>query len=703
MRKAGSAPGFGESIFNMRRIAIFLGAALAASAAADTLELHNGTILRDCFIRDEGVRLLVWESFEKVGTFQYLTIPRSQVKSFKIERDDPRWDVQPKLPDLSVIFIEMNPKLPGLHGRVSYDQFGRPWITGSPLFADLGEKNFSNPQGVVRGVAFNYRRGQEITLSANVKNVGFAPAQPFTVVWEIGGVAVARQEHRRPLEPEQIAVFHHRIRWDNERRHVTVRVETAQPEISKINNEATDPLWGWGLTYIVHHGRVKAWKEARTAYGTFSFEDFYRWHIDIMNLLFANSIWPSAPEGIIARVRLDKIIYTDDVEAEAAKWGPNELRFDQGRWIWIDDEDRKREWKPATKEWRNQTEWSLPHELGHQLGLVDWYNLDYPGTDRHSWADTGEKVAHFMTHPEQMMHWHGPHVFGEADAGYLNLSWDKPRGHFGDIYFAIPRDNFLRIVDINGIGMPAARVEVFQRGVQVDKNAVPGEEWGVRYWQTVEDGNFDHPMSADPVIAGETDRFGMLRLPNRPVHPVRTLNGFERRANPFGNINVVGNRGLMYVRVTVGGRESWFSLEAHDFIVHWLRGGRDRYEIVLQTPNGSLDSPPPVTSLTLRREGETVHLSWQAPQVRREASYGEKITGYRIYRRVSSDTLNTRPWFPVATLPADARGTTVDLSAMPQEIYWFGRTQRIGITAIGERGRESELVERALPPEEADR
>jgi len=546
------------------------------AALADRLELVGGQVLEDCIVRDEGVRLVVWEKARDVGG-PFKIYPRSEVKNYKVERDD-ALDVHPILPDLSVTFIEMNPKLAGLHGRVDYDQWGRPCIKGGSL-PDLGERAYMEPEAVVKGLKLKYTPGEKITLTAHVKNVGFAVAKPFDYVWLIDGKEIKRGKQTSVLKELQEATFPLEWKWEDGFHHVTFRVIAREKQIATINDEATDPLWGWGFFYIVSNGRAKAWHEKRTAYGTFSFEDYYRWHIDIMNTLFEASKYPSTPEGVKARVRLDRIIYTDNVDEAVAKLvGPDGIGYHQGGWTWTDSDEEKKnhKWEPASKEWRNQTEWSLPHELGHQLGLTDWYNLDNGGVDWHVWPDNGEKVAHFQNHPNQMMHWHGPVPYGEGDAGYLNMTWDKPRGHFGDLYFAIPRENFLRIVDVNGIGVPDAEVEIFQRGVEVDPNGQPGEDHGVRYFPVKEDGDFSKPVSKQPVIVGRTDSEGILRLPNRPVKEVRTLNGFHRQPNPFGNINVVGERGEMLVKVTKYDRPAYFWLEIYDFAVAWLRGNKDR-------------------------------------------------------------------------------------------------------------------------------
>ncbi len=672
---------------------------------ADTLELKDGTILNNCFIRDEGIRLLVWESMADVGTPKMRIIPRSQIKPqsngrpFILERDD-NWDIKPNLPDLTITFIEMNPKLAGLHGRVAYDQLGRPILRGKGL-PDLGDRAVMEPEEVAKGLKLKYSPGEEITLTAHVKNVGFTASKPFTYTWYIDNTQVKSGKYSNSLKEMEETTFELKWKWQEGFHHVTFKVTSDQQEISIINNEATDPLWGFAFTFIVHPERVKTWHQHRSAMGTFCFEDFYRWHVDLMNTLFKAAVFPSSPEGVIARVRLDKIIYAENPQKAAdERFSPDGIRYDQGGWNWIGDAERTGKWEPESKEWRNSTEWSLPHELGHQLGITDWYALDYEGKPDHVWPDNNEPVSHFQNHPCQMMHWHGPQVFGEVDAAYLNMTYDKPRGYFGDYYFAIPRENFLRIVDINGNGVPNAKVEIFQRGVVVDTDGQPGEDHGVKYFPVVEDGDFGPPVSKDPVIVGTTDTDGVIRLPNRPVAEVRTLNGHHRQPNPFGNINVVGQRGLMLVKVTKNDRPAYYYLEIYDFCTAWFRGQKDKYTIVLKTPYGSVDSPlPPVDVKAERIDQEHVKVSWSHPKVVHETQYLEKVIGYRVYRRIGPMGLNDRPWFSVATLGPDATEFTIDLTQKPMDTEWFNRNNRFAVTSIGELGIESEMVEGPVIPE----
>jgi hypothetical protein len=670
-------------------------AAFAPAAPADTLTLADGTTLTGCYARDEGVRYLVWENMADVGTPNMRVIPRSQVKEWKVERDV-SWDAHADLPDLTVTFIEMNPKLAGLHWRVQYDLTNRPILGGAKALVDIGERAAMEPEEVARDLKLKYKPGEEITLTAHVKNVGFAPSKPFEYVWLIDGKEVDKGKCSKALGELEETSFPLKWDWQDGRHTVTFKITTRQPEIATINNEATDPLWGWGFVFVINKNRT--WHDKRNACGSFCFEDYYRWHVDLMNTLFAASIYPSAPEGIVARVRLDRIIYCDDPSQSVEMCtAPDGMGYLQGMWTWSDSPEEKENGWPTSDGARSTTEWSLPHELGHQLGLTDWYALDNGGSQDFVWPDNGEPICHLMSHPIQMMCWHGPHLYGEGDAGYLNYTWDKPRGHFGDLYFAIPRTNYLRIVDVNGIGVPGAKVELHQRGCVVDPAGQPGEDHGVTYYPVIEDGNRGQELSKQPVIVGTTDAHGMLRLPNRPVIEVKTLNGFHLEPNPFGQIDVVGVRGQMLVKVTKNDRPAYYWLQIYDFCVAWFRGQKDSYTTILKTPYGSPSSPLAPRDVEVAKIDDThVKISWSPPKVVHEMQYLEKAIGYRVYRRIGPMGLNDRPWFCVATLNSNATECIIDLTQRPDDTFYYTGTERYAVSSLGDTSMESELVEAPL-------
>jgi hypothetical protein len=321
------------------RIATLFLLSICAPALADTLELADGTKIDNCYVRDEGTRLLVWSNLSEVGAAAR-EYPRSAIKSYKIERGD-AWDRKPELPDLSVTYIEMTPKLAGLHGVVNYDAFGRPSIGGAAALTKVEQEPFLNPAKAVEGVKLRYEPGEEITLTAHVKNLGFAESAPFQYAWLIDEKPVEEGRSEQRLGEMEETTFTLKWKWQEGRHHVTFTVDPEDDEIAIINNEARDPLWGWGLVYVVNPGRAAAWHDFRSAYGTFSFEDFYRWHIDIMNRLFADSVWPSTPDGVHARVRLDRIVYSEDTHnPDRIRLSDDGLRYDQGAWVWVDQPDR---------------------------------------------------------------------------------------------------------------------------------------------------------------------------------------------------------------------------------------------------------------------------------------------------------------------------------------------------------------------------
>ncbi len=692
----------------MQRRTWLFSAALAAvvllsvsGVRADVLRLKNGTILSNCFIRDEGIRLLVWENMADVGTPTMKIIPRSQiVEPFQQERAA-AWDAHPNLPDLTVAFIELTPKLAGLHWQINYDALGTPVIKGAatPL-RDLGDEgNRMKPADVVKNVKLHYNPGDELTLMANVRNVGFATAKPFAYVWLIDGHEVAKGACSQKLKELEWAKFPLKWKWQAGQHTVTFKITTVQPEIATINNAVSDPLWGWGFTFVINKNRT--WHTKRNACGTFCFEDYYRWHVDLMNTLFQATVFPSCPDGVKARVRLDRIIYCDDPNGDKAVklcTAPDGFGYMQGMWTWTDSKEEIENNWPMWDGARYSTEWSLPHELGHQLGIPDWYAQDNSGVKDHVWADNGEMVCHLMSHPQTMQHWHGPFPWAEPDAGYWNQSWDKPRGYYGDYLFAVPDENFVKVVDVNGLPVPAAKVEIYQRAVTVDTNSTPTEDHGVTVYAVNElAGGGD--QSKDPVMVGLTDQNGLLRLPNRPVREVITLNGFERKPNPFGNIDCVGPRDQMLMKVTKFDNPCYYWLELYNFNVAWFRGQTDTYTTVVKTPYRSTSSPlAPVNVKFTQVDASHVKVTWDAPPKVREQQFLDRVIGYRVYRRVGCMGLDDRPWFAVATLNPDTHAYVLDLTQRPMDNDFYAQTERYAVSSLGETSMESELVAAPIPP-----
>jgi hypothetical protein len=185
--------------------------------------------------------------------------------------------------------------------------------------------------------------------------------------------------------------------------------------------------------------------------------------------------------------------------------------------------------------------------------------------------------------------------------------------------------------------------------------------------------------------------------------PVKTFNGYERKPNPFGNLNVVGNRDLMLVRITKDNKgPEYYWLEINEFNVAWFRGQKDKYTVVLKTPFGSVDSPLAPANVKFEQIDQThTKVTWQAPKVVREQQYLDRVIGYKVYHRVGPMGINDRPWFPVATLGPDATEFTIDLTQRPADSYGYGlaygMSDYFAVSSLGETSIESELVEAPQP------
>jgi hypothetical protein len=129
-------------------------------------------------------------------------------------------------------------------------------------------------------------------------------------------------------------------------------------------------------------------------------------------------------------------------------------------------------------------------------------------------------------------------------------------------------------------------------------------------------------------------------------------------------------------------------------VAAWYRGQRDRYLVTLETPYGSVDSPPKPENVTYRwGDGNQVILTWERPSIESpKYQYLEEPIGYKVYRRISNMGLNDRPWFEVATVGPETTSLTIDLDVKPDDYYWFGQRNRLAVTTLAATSTESALA-----------
>jgi DNA-binding beta-propeller fold protein YncE len=550
----------------------------------------------------------------------------------------------PGLPDLDVTCIGRTPRYPAYD--LDYPQEGE--MQGIAQLKPGTEKTKRWPD-----------EGEEVTFTASVVNKGTAAAPKFAYVWKLDGKEIGRGT-MGPVKPGATATATTTWAWTL-RRHTIEFVadpDNAVAETFEINNarkEYTDALV---LLMGVHRTTYESFNASANVTGTHSFEDWVQFHVDYMNMLFERSRSPLAPRGMLDRIRAEGfVVVKDDKERDAiwageAPWctvkgNPLQQGFD-GAWYFGERAD--------CAAWAAEPDWGLIHEWGHQLGIIDNYQLNVE-----CWGDTVReldgrriRIGHDFADQEVMMHWHGPNLFYEGTVLGMNAQQHRRRGYFGDYLYAIPEKNIVRVLDRTGAPVPLAGVKVYQ-WTKFDRGA------GTR-------------MSPEPIATGTTDENGEFVLPNQPCPTFTTDQGFTLHPNPFGRINVVGLNGLLLLRLHARRQTDYVWMEIFDFNRQFHMGNRAvaTYEIATELPEHSA----PVCEVELKgtTKGRTVELEWKYAR-------SHDIVSYNVYRGISADY----HYEQVASNLHDLKWTDNLMQINP----YFSKTYRYVVTAVNAHNKES--------------
>ncbi len=431
------------------------------------------------------------------------------------------------LPDLDVTFISRTPRYPrlvvcyhpradGLVGDV------RPYLTAE----EQAKKRWPAP-------------GDTVTFAAHVKNHGDVAVKGYSCLWAIDGQVVATLQGG-PLQPEEEAVFKFTWRWQDGPHTVSFQADPQDvvPEISQRNNHLTDRTDALSFHFHVERTLYEYFRTVKNSWGTYSWEDWAQSQVALMNDLFRAAIYPTTPNGVLERVRLDMITIHPDGELDPeGTHAPEDLEWD-GRWgfkaTYLHDQFYEK------NPWAIAHEWSLIHELGHQIGRIDLYCLDVTAQQnlvtnqpyRSKYRDCLMHTGIYLPQEEV-------HFFCEHTAASLNRDKGVRRGHFGEYLLDLPAENELLVLDAEYRPLCGATVSVFRP-----------EPLGYT----------EKRIRPEPALAGRTDRAGLFPL----------------GANPFGEINNWGTNGVLLVKVEKGKQACYRWLEICDFNLEYWRGNHDK-------------------------------------------------------------------------------------------------------------------------------
>jgi hypothetical protein len=434
-------------------------------------------------------------------------------------------------PDLSVTWAEQFPHY-------------RPYVT----FVDY--KNVY-PELTPEGQKMKHwsDEGEVVTYIVHVRNVGFTRSAPTDFTCSIAGKTMKTAAVPALAVREETTIeVPWKWRQGPYRFEAQVDPRGLLDEISKKNNTLTFSTDAYTLYAICETGMTKQVDAVNNSYGSFSYEDWLRGStVDAMNRMFEHSKFDFAPEGARIRVRVGRVFVVDEILWDQPRQTDDTLyKMDilsygcDGGWNYL-----ARSY-PEFCNLANTFMWGLNHELSHQLGIIDDYQLDCPAEnnkingkrfiqDNIGMMGGGDRGAN--TYP----------AYAGMDVAGMNATYGYRRGYFGEYLFNVPDKNMF-ILTVDGKPLSGAQVEVYQKDLKA-------------------------MMKGEPNQTGTTDSLGHFELANRPVPKTyTTATGCTFKPNPFGHIDVGGQNGLLLVRANSGGKWYYEFVDIGHFVCEYARG-----------------------------------------------------------------------------------------------------------------------------------
>lgn len=438
------------------------------------------------------------------------------------------------LGDLDVTYISRTPRYERL--RVSYHKRTDGFVGDvNPYLTEEERQKKRWPD-----------EGEVVTFFAHVKNHGDVPVDSFEYLWMIDGKTMERKLAGQ-LGPNEEMVFQLKWEWQSGLHTVSFQVDPLGQinEMSDRNNQLTDRTDALTFHFHVEKSLYDYFKTIRNSWGTYSWEDWSQSHVALMNEMFKRAIYPTTPDGILERVRLDKITIHEDGELDPqGTHAPEDWEWD-GRWGF--KKDYLNDDFYGKNPWAVEHEWSLIHELGHQVGRIDLYCIDVAASQNEvNGKRYISKTVDGMMHRGIYLPQNEVHFFCEHTAASFNRDKGIRRGHFGDYLMDIPKQNIL---------------------VFVNHKYEPLKNVDLKIYQAEPHGYTEKQIKSPAKYSGRTNNKGEFELP----------------PNPFGEINNWGTNGIFLIELKVNGEKYYHWMEIVNFNLEYWRGNKDRaeYRIVL--------------------------------------------------------------------------------------------------------------------------
>ncbi|MFA7329533.1 MAG: PQQ-binding-like beta-propeller repeat protein [Candidatus Delongbacteria bacterium] len=357
--------------------------------------------------------------------------------------------------------------------------------------------------------------GDPVTWTAVVRNAGTTSWEgELPWAWWVDENLQAEGQRFLNLAPGDTALFSHTRVWDGDGHRLQFSLYSWDDNSS--NNELDQEAWSVPFkTYL----DVTQLEQFRELSGTWP-SPWTRDHIDWLQRHMArfNQLFEEA--GVAKRVHYDLLQVLDDTADDPALPPDSHFGIFPFRY-------RAGEGDPRLSGYYNPDEdidYGLLHELAHQLGLIDVYQLDVPAE-----ANLVSGLAY--TAHEDLMHGCSPLLNQHSAAAMRH--WDRQgHGYYGQYLYGLPAILRMRFLDYTGAPLAGAQVEVFQYCERPGMGKV---------------------ITDQLKFSGSTDGDGFFTLPNVDIDEglvPGTCLGDRLTDNPFGYVAVVASNGVLHFRVT---------------------------------------------------------------------------------------------------------------------------------------------------------
>ena len=506
--------------------------------------------------------------------------------------------------------------------------------------------------------------GEVVTFTAHIVNKGTLPSPPVDFKWMIDGSEIASGTLPGPEPGGEVTAAYawpwahtmdgERVLDDHTVRFVVDPADVV-PETFETNNSLEDRTNALGLRIGITPEMMTAYNAPWLPGSSYSAEDWLQRQIAAMNWVFANSIYPLTPGGATERVRINSI--------EVTPTPPVNDRASDGGWFVDADYRIVSAWyDPMT-----DIDWALVHELSHQVGVIDLYQLNLSSLNVKV-LDREKLPANFG------FDWPRPDLMGGGDiaphtdshlysshgaAGFSSTKGYR-RGYYGEYQFDIPRENTIRVLDSRGDPAAGVEVSLYQRNGPV---MWPGEV-------TVDD---------TPEFTGMTDGDGLIRLANRQIigGPWATRTGHMLRDNPFGVVDIVGGRNRFLVKLGKGAHEEFAWLDITDFNLAYWAGDTENHTFTVKSHVPPPAAPAPPGDLAAQLAAGRVTLNWKGTAI-------PEVNGYYVYAAAA-------PIYTYEKISGRVTGTSYVIDYNDKDRIYV-------VTAVDLDGRESGFSRTAWVP-----